>query len=102
VFLDGDVYLTGTVDPFKNMLPLSNNTWDIQFQPDHPPGTDYNIGWYFARSSPATFDFFNRSYAKWNETHQWDQEVMNAVGKPMELEEHTLRVRNVELDRFKV
>jgi hypothetical protein len=102
VFLDGDVYLTGAVDPFENMLPLSNDTWDIQFQPDHVDAMDYNIGWYFARATENTFEYFNRSYAMWNETHEWDQAVMNDVGQVMELEEHSLRVHHLDLSVYKV
>jgi hypothetical protein len=102
VFFDGDVYLTGAADPFENMLPLSNDTWDLQFQPDHPEIMDYNIGWYFARSTEATFDYFNRSYARWNETHAWDQDVMNDIGKVMESEENSLRVHRLNLSHYKV
>ncbi len=102
MFLDGDVYLTGAADPFENMLPLSNDTWDIQFQTDHPEENDYNIGWYFAKATENTFEYFNRSYTMWNETKAWDQEVMNEVGKVMESEENSLRVHHLNLSVYKV
>lgn len=102
VFLDGDVYLTGVTDPFQNMLPLSNDTWDIQFQPDHGGANDYNIGWYFAKSTENTIEFFNRSYAKWNETHGFDQGVMNDIGQVMEFDEYSLRVHHLDLSNYKV
>lgn len=101
MFLDGDIYLTGVADPFDNMLPLSNDTWDIQFQPDHE-GAYYNIGWYFAKATKNTFEYFNRSYANWSETHDWDQAVMNNVGHVMEFEEHSLRVHHLNLSHYKV
>jgi hypothetical protein len=79
LFLDGDVYLTGSRDPFEDMLPLSDDTWDIQFQSDQKalPTTRVNIGWYFAKSTPATIEFFDRSYRNWTAKAMWDQEVMN-------------------------
>ena len=77
VFLDGDVYLTGTRHPLSAMLPLSDSSWDIQFQNDS--NSRGNIGWYWARPSPVVYDFFLRSQRLWNETHQWDQASMNLV-----------------------
>lgn len=80
VFLDADVFFTGSRDPFGVMLPLSNKTWDLQFQSDGGPGA-LNIGWYFARPTPATRNFFRLSFAHWihTKTDEWDQLVMNKV-----------------------
>ncbi|KAI3395632.1 hypothetical protein diail_1070 [Diaporthe ilicicola] len=80
VFLDADVFFTGSHDPFSVMLPLSNKTWDLQFQPDNAPD-ELNIGWYFARSTPATQMYFRLSFAHWiqTKTEKWDQLVMNNV-----------------------
>lgn len=80
VFLDADVFFTGSRDPFDVMLPLSNNTWDLQFQSDGGTG-DLNIGWYFARPTSATRMFFRLSFAHWihTKTDEWDQLVMNKV-----------------------
>ncbi|KAJ0118789.1 hypothetical protein J7T55_013044 [Diaporthe amygdali] len=80
VFLDADVFFTGSRDPFSAMLPLSDTSWDLQFQPDNAPD-ELNIGWYFARSSPATQMFFRQSFAHWiqTRTEKWDQLVMNNV-----------------------
>jgi hypothetical protein len=102
VFFDGDAYLTGSIDPFKTMLPLSNDTWDIQFQTDHPEISDYNIGWYFAKATQRTYEFFNRSYAEWNITQEWDQLVMWKVGHVMESEENGLRVHLLSTSDYKV
>jgi hypothetical protein len=110
IFLDGDVYLTGLQDPFADMLPLSNDTWDIQFQTDgHEPNYELNIGWYFAKATKATVEFFKRSYAKWNETEgwkveeiSWDQKVMSRIGWTMEFEEHSLRIHHLHGPHFKV
>jgi len=101
VFFDGDAYLTG-IDPFKTMLPLSNDSWDIQFQTDHPEVLDWNIGWYFAKATEQTYQLFNRSYARWNETQQWDQYVMWEIGHPMETEENPLRVHHLNQSDYKV
>jgi hypothetical protein len=110
VFLDGDVYLTGAHDPFSHMLSPSNDTWDIQFQSDNQQ-RDYelNIGWYFAKSTNATIDFFRRSYARWNNTEGWnvkvdqyDQKVMNLVGQTMEFEEHSLQVHHLKGPQYRV
>jgi hypothetical protein len=84
------------------MLPLSNDTWDIQFQTDHPEVLDYNIGWYFAKATNQTFEFFNRSYMRWQETQQWDQFVMWEIGHIMEFEESPLRVHRLNLTHYKV
>jgi hypothetical protein len=100
VFLDGDVYLTGSRDPFLDMLPLSNSTWDIQFQKDFElPSKDLNIGWYFARASPSTQEFFRQSHDRWLETREWDQSVMNEIARKME-ESSSLNVHRLELSRF--
>lgn len=80
VFLDADVFFTGSHDPFSVMLPLSNKTWDLQFQSDNAPD-ELNIGWYFARSTPATQMYFRLSFAHWiqTKTDAWDQAVMNVI-----------------------
>lgn len=80
IFLDADVFFTGSRDPFSAMLPLSDKTWDLQFQSDNAPD-ELNIGWYFARPSPATRMFFRLSLAHWvqTKTDKWDQLVMNNV-----------------------
>lgn len=80
VFLDADVFFTGSHDPFSVMLPLSNKTWDLQFQSDNAP-EELNIGWYFARSTPATQMYFRLSFAHWiqTKTEAWDQAVMNVI-----------------------
>jgi len=101
VFLDGDVYLTGSKDPFDEMLPLTNDTWDIQFQKDYElPDVDVNIGWFFARATRATEDFFRRSYDRWLETRDWDQSVMNDIARQMEADS-SLKVHRLELSRFR-
>jgi hypothetical protein len=109
VFLDGDVYLTGSRDPFSDMLPLSNDTWDVQFQPDFPPPSgQLNIGWFFARTSSATLQFFERSFARWNETQAWDQVVMNEIASDMERANYSetdggsrLRIHRLDMSRFR-
>lgn len=81
MLLDGDVYLTGSRHPLSGMLPLSDPTWSIQFQSDDFDGNNsaINIGWYWARPSPVIREYFIRSYKLWNQTHEWDQRVMNRV-----------------------
>ncbi len=83
------------------MLPLSNGTWDVQFQKDFElPSKELNIGWFFARASPATREFFRRSYDRWLETREWDQSVMNEVARQKE-EDSSLNVHRLELSRFR-
>jgi hypothetical protein len=101
VFLDGDVYLTGSRNPFQDMLSLGNKTWDIQFQRDfQPPSPVLNIGWYFARATDATKEYFHRSYQQWLVTKAWDQAVMNEVAAQMEAA-HRLRVHRLDLSLFR-
>ena len=102
MFFDGDAYLTGVADPFEHMLPLSNETWDIQIQRIYVDTMDYNIGWIFAKATENTIAYFNRSYSKWNQTQEWDQAVMNDVGWIMEFEEGVLRVNHLDLSYYKV
>lgn len=68
------------------MLPLRNSAWSIQFQSDRSEAQDskVNIGWYWARATPATAEFFRRSYDYWI-THptDWDQEIINGVHREM-------------------
>jgi hypothetical protein len=68
------------------MRPLSDPSWQIQFQAD----TDYeqwakvNIGWYWARPTPAVREYFLRSQRWWNlNKREWDQSIMNEVRKHM-------------------
>jgi hypothetical protein len=83
------------------MLPLSNTTWDLQFQKDFElPSTALNIGWFFARASDATKEFFYRSYQQWLVTKGWDQAVMNEVAYQME-GANTLKVHRLDLARFR-
>ena len=91
VFLDADVFFTGSRDPFSVMLPLSNKTWDLQFQSDSGP-ENLNIGWYFARSTPATRMYFRRGFAHWiqTKTDKWDQQVMNDVKDEIKAKEAAL------------
>jgi nucleotide-diphospho-sugar transferase len=95
VFTDGDVFLTGNKDPFTDMLPLSDPSWDIQFQQDNKldnkDGDHYNIGWYFARATPATQEYFRNSFLRWIawETKPSDQNAMNAAAREM-LPEHKM------------
>jgi len=100
VFLDGDVYLTIYRDPFKEMLPPSNHTWDIQFQMDEFNGRALNIGWFFARACDRTKELFHRSYAQWLETAAWDQAIMNEVAHDMEAN-LSLSIHRLDLDRFR-
>ncbi|KAJ9607248.1 hypothetical protein H2200_008321 [Cladophialophora chaetospira] len=101
VFLDGDVYLTGSRNPFHDMLPISNHTWDMQFQKDFElPSTDLNIGWFFARASEATKEFFYRSYQQWRVTGAWDQKIMNEVARQME-DANALKLHRLDLGRFR-
>jgi len=70
------------------MLPLSDKTWDIQFQPDNPLdhwGDHYNIGWYFARATPATQEYFRTAFVRWiaKGTGPVDQNTMNEVIREM-------------------
>ena len=89
-------------DPFEHMLPLSNETWDIQVQRDFEDSTEYNIGWYFAKATENTIEYFKHSYSKWNETRAWDQAFMNDIGGIMEFEEGVLRVNHLNLTYYKV
>src|SRR5271156_4201703 len=80
--LDADVYLTGTRHPLSGMRPLSNPSWEIQFQCDSDSFSQeakVNIGWYWARPTQTVREFFSRSVEVWNRTHEWDQEIMNQI-----------------------
>jgi hypothetical protein len=107
--MDGDVFFTGTRDPFTEMLPLSDDTWDIQFQPDFPPPSKaLNIGWFWARPTSTTQRFFEQSFAKWNKTHNWDQSIMNEIARKMEnvtiaatYNMSTLKVHRLDMSTFR-
>lgn len=60
------------------MSDLTDSSWDIQFQLDTPDGR-VNIGWFWARPSLATIEYFNRSKQQWEASGKWDQAVMNDV-----------------------
>jgi Nucleotide-diphospho-sugar transferase len=63
------------------MRPLSDPLWAIQFQSDdwdgHHPSV--NIGWYWARPCNETRELFRRSQEQWENTHDWDQAVVNYI-----------------------
>lgn len=99
MFLDGDVFLTIYRDPFKDMLPISDVSWDIQFQMDHYDNS-LNIGWFLTRACNATAELFRRSYAQWLDTSAWDQAIMNDVAHEMEGNQ-TLRIHRLDLARFR-
>lgn len=65
------------------MLPLTDKSWGIQFQADSWYYEDINIGWYWARPTPNVREFFARSKARWDTTHEWDQSIMNTVRREM-------------------
>ncbi|KIW16541.1 hypothetical protein PV08_03729 [Exophiala spinifera] len=99
VFLDGDVFLTGSGDPFMDMLPLSDQSWDIQFQDEMDIFRRIaNIGWFFAKASTATKHFFQSSYDRWLETNAWDQNVMNDIIGEMG---DSLKVHYLSLSKFR-
>jgi len=82
VLLDGDVYLTGMRHPLSGMRPLGDPSWQIQFQTDkeYAQWSKVNIGWYWARPTPAIREFFVRSQRWWNlNKREWDQSIMNDV-----------------------
>jgi len=82
LLIDGDVFLTGTRHPLSGMRPLSDPSWEIQFQSDKSNAQDslVNIGWYWARPTPAVRQLFVRSLAEWDaNTWEWDQHIMNKV-----------------------
>jgi hypothetical protein len=84
------------------MLSLSNDTWDIQFQSDQKtePTSRVNTGWYFAKSTPTTIEFFERSHQNWTAEQRWDQTVMNDIIELMEAKEHKLRVHRLWSPHF--
>jgi hypothetical protein len=64
------------------MRPLSDPLWEIQFQSDKSNAQDslVNIGWYWARPTPAVRQLFVRSQAEWDANPSgWDQLIMNQV-----------------------
>ena len=65
------------------MRPLSDPSWDIQFQCDDVTLTKINIGWYWARPSPSVRELFQRAYDVWDETLEWDQLIMQYVWDEM-------------------
>ena len=84
--LDGDVYLTGTRHPLSGMRPSTDPSWQIQFQSDqdHTQRARVNIGWYWARPTPAVRELFFRCQRWWNlNTDKSDQVIMNDVHKSM-------------------
>jgi hypothetical protein len=86
LLVDGDVYLTGSHHPLTKMRPLTDPTWDIQFQCDDWDGEHQdvlNIGWYWARPTDATREIFSRSQAEWDKTQSWDQNIVNQVVSQM-------------------
>ena len=60
------------------MSDFTDYSWDIQFQLDHADGR-VNIGWFWARPSMQTIDYFKRSKQKWQSSGGWDQAVMNKI-----------------------
>jgi hypothetical protein len=71
------------------MVPLSDHSWAMQFQSDDWDGQhpSVNIGWYWARPHPITYELLSRSEAFWNDTRSWDQYIVNVIRNRMLQEE---------------
>jgi Nucleotide-diphospho-sugar transferase len=65
------------------MQPLTNSSWEIQFQCDSMDYRQINIGWYWARPTATVREFFRRSQEQWNQTRNWDQRIMNDIRNQM-------------------
>ncbi|GAA94067.1 uncharacterized protein L969DRAFT_45156 [Mixia osmundae IAM 14324] len=76
VFADGDVYLNPAFDPLHGMLPLGNDTWDLQFSFERW-GDQLNIGWYFVRASKYSVAYFESCLQSMMKKRVWDQAIFN-------------------------
>jgi hypothetical protein len=68
------------------MRPLADPSWHLQFQADkeYAQWAKVNIGWYWARPTPAVREYFLRSQRWWEiNKHEWDQSIMNDVRNHM-------------------
>ncbi|EWC44299.1 hypothetical protein DRE_01125 [Drechslerella stenobrocha 248] len=85
VFVDPDVYFTDAIDPFAEMYPLSNPSWDIQFFPGPgkaQQGLDSSFFW--ARPNQQTKMFFNKVKENWSESGDQNiNSLMNVVAFEM-------------------
>ena len=63
------------------MRPLDDPSWHLQFQSDRyeGQGSYVNIGWYWARPTEITKQFFRRAQTRWVDKHEWDQGVVNLI-----------------------
>ncbi|GAA94068.1 uncharacterized protein L969DRAFT_45108 [Mixia osmundae IAM 14324] len=74
VFADGDVYLNPAFDPLHGMLPLSDQSWDIQMSWERNRNQT-NIGWYFIRSSDYSIGYLERCLETMTRKPGWDQAI---------------------------
>jgi hypothetical protein len=81
IMFDSDVFLSPTNHPLSFMNDFANTSWDIQFQLDETNELNghINIGWFWARPSILTVQYFIRSKQKWEREGGWDQAIMNKV-----------------------
>ncbi|KAK6511751.1 hypothetical protein TWF481_000657 [Arthrobotrys musiformis] len=85
VFIDPDVYLTGSMDPFSAMKSQDESDWDIQFFPGPARGSKgIDSSYFFARPNEQTKEFFKRVKDNWRETGDQDiNSLMNIVAFEM-------------------
>ncbi|KAJ6259600.1 hypothetical protein Dda_5238 [Drechslerella dactyloides] len=103
VFIDPDVYLTGSLDPFAQMAPLSDSTWDIQFFPGPEKaekGLDASFFW--ARPSKYTKQLFKKVRDNWSESGDADiNSLMNIFAFEMSGGAGTLKLSILDTVSFK-
>ncbi|KAF3910344.1 hypothetical protein ABW21_db0209255 [Orbilia brochopaga] len=103
VFIDPDVYLTDALDPFAQMAPLSETSWDMQFFPG--PGKaqkGLDASFFYARPSKYTKEFFKKVQNDWREAGDQDiNSLMNVVAFEMTDGAGTLNLKILDTVRFK-
>ncbi|EGX49891.1 hypothetical protein AOL_s00076g532 [Orbilia oligospora ATCC 24927] len=103
VFIDPDVYLTGSIDPFSVMLPLSDPDWDIQFFPGPARGAKgIDASFFYARPNEPTKEFFKRVKKNWKESGDQDlNSLMNVMAFEMFSGDGTLKMKILGSKEFR-
>ncbi|KAF3931504.1 hypothetical protein ABW19_dt0205447 [Dactylella cylindrospora] len=103
LFVDPDVYLTGTLDPFSKMANMEQTSWDIQFFPGARHGVKgLDSSFYWARPTKYAIEFFKRVKKNWTEAGDQDlNSLMNIVGFEMYSGDGTLKLKVLLPEPFK-
>ena len=95
LYFDLDVYIVK--NPLDAMLPLHDESWDIQVDPEW--GQHLNFGWFWSKSNAVTTPLWLEASKRAYASEEWDQTIFDDVFLNAETK-GILRIHRLPLDKF--